>query len=86
MTDLRNMFIVRHFNISVKAANSLPVISTLCPINWVVTHNDTPRKYCGSYVGIPVIGRHEAAYQLIADFSFSHFLTFIFSYFLFFYQ
>jgi len=40
MTDLRNMFIVSHLNISAKAVNSLPVISTLCPINWVVTCND----------------------------------------------
>jgi len=40
ITDLRNMFIVSHLNISAKAVNSLPVISTLCPINWVVTCND----------------------------------------------
>ena len=40
MTDLRNMFIFRYFNISAKVANSLSVICTLCPINWVETRND----------------------------------------------
>jgi len=29
MTDLRNMFIFRYFNILAKVANSLPVIFTL---------------------------------------------------------
>ena len=43
MTDLRNMFIFRHFNISAKVANSLSVICTLCPINWVETRNDAPK-------------------------------------------
>ena len=40
MTDLRNMLIFRHFNLSAKVANYPPVICTLCPINWVVTRND----------------------------------------------
>ena len=40
MIYLRNMFIDRCFNISAKAANFLPVICTLCPKNWVETHND----------------------------------------------
>ena len=41
MTDLRNFFMFKHFNISAKGVNSLPVISTLCPINWVETRKDT---------------------------------------------
>ena len=47
MIYLLNLFIFRYLNISAKVANSLPVICTLRPINWVETRNDDrhPKNY-----------------------------------------
>ena len=47
---LRNLYIFRYLNISDRVSNSLPVICTLCPINWVVTRNDEADWY--STIGI----------------------------------